>query len=454
MSRRWTEKQSYNFVCKLLGMKYMGYGLFLIVAEKDGESVKIEYIFEKENQFESIEINVPGNSIIPSVKDIFPQGLMMQKEISRRFPVCFSDEKHELRLKPGYSIIEWGPFHPLLSEPVLLKIQSKDEVIDSVCINTGYNYRGIEELCEEAKPVDVLEMLERMSLVSGIPAGIAFASAVEKINSIEIPEKAKWIRLILNEMSCIKANLYCLSQTARCLGLLSDSSEVFRLIDLFNESAEQICDHPQLLGITKIGGISHDISRENMYAANAVLQDMIKELKGLKTKWSGTPSIYKRLESTGFIDVNTAGQMSGRMARAAGFYEDPRKYSNLPYSLLSYSVPTNRGSNCLSRTILLIDDLLLSLSLIDQGVENLPEGSACCNNNIAGSGRAIVREQDAYGEIDVFVSQEDGYIKFVKTKNSTISNFAFISNVLRGIGLNDLPLAITSFNMDLSGMEK
>jgi len=151
---------------------------------------------------------------------------------------CSRNSEHEL--KPGYSLIEWGPFHPLLSEPVLFKIHSKDEVIDSISINTGYNYRGIEELCEGKKPADVLELLERSSSVSGIAAGIAFAFAVEKINNIEIPDKAKWLRLILNEMSCFKANLYSLNQTAQSLGLLSDCSEVFRLIDLFNESAEQI----------------------------------------------------------------------------------------------------------------------------------------------------------------------------------------------------------------------
>lgn len=454
MSRRWTEKQSYNFVCKLFGMKYAGFNLFLMVAEKTGDTVRIEYIFEKENQFDSIEINVPENSTIPSVKEIFPNGLKMQEEAARRFPVCFGDGEIELQQKPGYSMIEWGPFHPLLSEPVSFKMQTKDEIIDSICIKTGYNFRGIEELCEGMKPADVLEMLERSSLVSGISTGIAYAFAVEEINNIEIPEKAKWIRLILNEMSCFKANLYCLNQTAQCLGLLSDSSEVFRLIDLFNESAEQICDHPQLLGITRIGGVSHDISRGNIYAANAVLQDMKKELNRLKTKWTNTPSIYKRLESTGFIDEKTARQMSGRAARGAGFYEDPRKHSNLPYKLLSYTVPTSRGSNCLSRTMLLIDDLLLSLSLIDQGVENLPEGNAGFNFNIGGSGRAIAREQDAYGGIAVLAAQENGCIKLIKTKNSTTSNFPFLTDVLKGTGLDDLPHVATSINMDLPGMEK
>lgn len=454
MSRRWTEKQSYNFVCKLFGMRYTDYELFLIAAQKNDDSIKIEYIFEKDNESDSIEISVPENSTIPSIKDIFPRGAWMQQEVSQRFPVCFSSRNSEHELKPGYSLIEWGPFHPLLSEPVLFKIQSKDELIDSISVNTGYNFRGIEELCEGKKPADVLELLERSSSVSGIAAGIAFASAVEKINNIEIPEKAKWIRLILNEMSCFKANLYSLNQTAQCLGLLSDCSEVFRLLDLFNESAEQICEHPQLLGITKIGGISSDLSKGSIYAANAVLQDMKKDLTNLKEKWTNTPSIYKRLEKTGFIDEKTAKQMSGRTARGAGFYEDPRKYSSLPYHLLSYTVPTSSGSSCLSRTMLIMDDLLLSLSLIDQAVENLPEDSAGFSFNIAGSGRAIVREQDAYGGIVALVTQENGNVKFIKTRNSTALNFPFLSDALKGIELNDLPLAAASFNMDLSGMEK
>jgi len=92
--------------------------------------------------------------------------------------------------------------------------------------------------------------------------------------------------------------------------------------------------------------------------------------------------------------------------------------------------------------------------LIDQGVENLPDGNATINFNIAGSGKVIVREQDAYGEIVVLVSQENGNIKFIKTRNSTTLNFPFLPDVLKGCELTDLPLVLTSLNMDLSGMEK
>ena len=66
----------------------------------------------------------------------------------------------------------------------------------------------------------------------------------------------------------------------------------------------------------------------------------------------------------------------------------------------------------------------------------------------------IVREQDAYGEIVVLVSQENGNIKFIKTRNSTTLNFPFLPDVLKGCELTDLPLVLTSLNMDLSGMEK
>lgn len=454
MSRGWTEKQSYNLVGKLFGMKYRGYELYLISAEKNNDIIRIEYLFEKEGQIDSIEIKAPQDGTIPSAVDVFPRGAWMQREITQRYGIRFKSEENAQKLKPGYSFIEWGPFHPLLPEPVLFGIFMKDEVIDSININTGYNFRGIEELCEGEKPADVLEMLERTSFIDGITAGIAFSCAVEKINNIEVPEKAKWIRMILNEMSSFKANLYNLNQVALCLELLSESSRIFRLIDLFNEVAAQIGDHPQLMGITKIGGIGHDISKGSLYAANAIFQDMKAELTRVETKWINTPSIYKRLKTTGFISEKTAKQMAGRIARGAGFEKDARKYSELPYNFLSYKVVVGEKSNCFSRAMLLLNDLLLSISLVEQGVENLPESDICCSHNIAGNGKVLVREQGAYGEMAVLVSQEDGNIKYIKTRNTTALNFPFLSDAVKGIELTDLPLVAASFDLDLSGMEK
>jgi ech hydrogenase subunit E len=181
---------------------------------------------------------------------------------------------------------------------------------------------------------------------------------------------------------------------------------------------------------------------------------MEKELRDIKKRWESTPSISKRLKETGRLDEKDAVKLTGRPARAAGKPHDSRKYSNLPYEKLSYNIPVTEGSNCFARVILKLEDLLQSLDLIDQAIENLPKGDVKEQVMVNGSGTAMVREPEANGELIVFVKQEEGHVASLKIRNSSALHLPFLAGCLEGTELTDLPLVLSSFDLDLSGMEK
>lgn len=454
MSRNWSEKQSGALMGKWYSFRSTGYELLIINASDTGNSIVLEYIMEREGDIEKIEAKVPYDSTIPSISVVFPQGAQMQHEIAQRYPVRFNPGEPELQAAPGCSVMEWGPFHPLLPDPVLFRISMKDEVIDRVTVETGYHYRGVESLCTGRKVTDVMEMLERTSTVNGIPMSIAFLEAVEEINGIEIPEKARLVRMIINEFIFIGANLQSLNHTAQCLGLLADSAGVFNLTAMYQEAASLIGDHPRLLNLFEIGGLHRDISRDTFFTVNAILQDIEKGVSNILNKWANSPFIEKRLRATGKINENTARIMTGRLTRAAGQPEDTRKYSRLPYSGFSYNVPVAEGSNCFARIMLIAEDIRLSLSLIEHCIEKLQGGDIKAPGSIDGNGQVIVREPEAYGWMVMLVEQERGRISSIKIRNSTALNIPFLADCLSGTEITDLPLIVSSFDLDLPGMEK
>jgi ech hydrogenase subunit E len=453
MSTNWSEKQSADLLGKLFSLKYMGYTLLMIDASEDRNQVFLEYILQRENQTESVEAEFSCNSIIPSVAEVFPQGVQMQAEIASRFPVTFhTGEPKGDRL--GCSIIEWGPFHPLLPQPVKFRIWMKDEVIEGSDIETGYNYRGLEELCTGRKPEDVLELLERTSAMNGFPLGFAFARAIEQIHEIQVPERAQWLRMFLMEMTFLHAGLQSLNHTARSLGLMACSARIFKLSALYQEAAALISNSPQFSGLVEFGGLSRDITRETLFAVNAVVQEMEAELQDIRRQWDSTPSITKRLHGSGKTDPKHAGMMTGRLRRAAGLQEDLRSMSSLPWSKLSYTLPQSNGGDCFARAMLMLDDILLSLDLIDQITGDLPKGSIKTLCRADGSGDVLVCEPEACGGMAVRVRQNRGRLAAIRIRNAAALNISFLEGCLRGMEMNDLPLIVSSFELDLSAMEK
>lgn len=456
MSRSWSEKQGRTLIGKLSGYRTMDYKLIFINASYDDGFVKLRYILDRNGYIETVDADIPENSAVPSVEDVFPEGMQMQREIAETYPIRFVSREKDVdsEQKQDEECFEWGPFHPLLPEPVFFRFSVKDDAVNKAYIETGYNYRGIEGLCIGEKVHNVLDMLERISSVNGFSAGLAFLHAVEAINEIMVPAKAGFLRLILNEMSFLRADLYSLSHITRCLGLMADNSEFFKLISLYNEAASLITADPQLKGILAPGGVNFDIGSETLLRMNVILQEMVHELSAIRDRWNNAHFISGRMKNIGEIDKNIARVMTGRAARSAGFDEDPRRFSLLPYHVLSYKVPKAGESNCFTRVMLMFEDALLSLSLIDQAVDIIPEGDVKIPDRLKNKGEMLIREPEAFGELIVHVGIDEGIVTDIKIRNSSSLNFSFLGQILKGTELNEVPLVIASLDFDFSGMEK
>lgn len=451
MSRKWSEKQSATLLGKWFSLKSLGYSLLIIDASQNTNNVELEYVLHREGSIETVKASAPRDSILPSVTEVFPEGAQMQREISQRFPVSFhADETGEDY--NNCSVIEWGPFHPLLPQPIQFKIWMADEVVRKTDLKTGYNYRGLEELCIGRKPEDVLEMLERTSGINGFSLGLAFVHAVEMIENAEVPEKASWLRMFLSEMNFLHAALLSLNHTARCLGLLACSARIFKLISLYQEATALISDKPQFSGLLEIGGLARDIPRETLFAVHAVLQELDTELKDIRNQWESTPAIAKRLRGTG--RVTRAGLTTGRLLRAAGFSEDLRRVSVLPWNKLSYTMPRAEDNDCFARAMLMFDDALLSLDLLEQMTEAVPKGAVKTPCSTNSPGDILICEPEAYGRMAVRICQENGRLQSVRICNAAALNISFLPECLKGMEINDLPLVTATFELDLSAMEK
>ena len=140
--------------------------------------------------------------------------------------------------------------------------------------------------------------------------------------------------------------------------------------------------------------------------------------------------------------------------QSAGPAEDLRSLSALSLAQAFLRKAGSNGKRLLARAMLMIDDALLSLDLIDQITVEVPKGSVKTAFRADGSGEALVCEPEACGGMAVRVRLEQGRLQSVRIRNAAALNISFLPLCLKGMEINDLPLVISSFEMDLSSMEK
>ena len=124
------------------------------------------------------------------------------------------------------SVVPFGPQHPVLPEPIHLDLVLEDEKVVEAIPSIGFVHRGLESLVKNKDFNDMVYVAERICGICSFGHGMGYCDAVEHIMDIEIPDRAKYLRTILFEISRIHSHLLW-------LGLMADA---FGFESLFMES--------------------------------------------------------------------------------------------------------------------------------------------------------------------------------------------------------------------------
>jgi ech hydrogenase subunit E len=99
------------------------------------------------------------------------------------------------------TVAPFGPQHPVLPEPIQLKITYENEKVVDVVPALGYGHRGIEKACELNEYPKNIHLIERICGICSCIHGISYCETVERLWPMEVPPRAKYLRVIYSEMS-------------------------------------------------------------------------------------------------------------------------------------------------------------------------------------------------------------------------------------------------------------
>jgi len=273
-----------------------------------------------------------------------------------------------------------GPQHPG-SGHMRLILRIKGDVILEAIPDPGYVHRGMEKLAENRLYIQNIPLLERPAIMDTGNVTLGYVRAIESALDVEVPERAKFIRMILAELSRIGTHLYDAGILAVFLGHTTGFMWPFALREPIVEAITRISGARITSSFIIPGGVRRDVPWKTLEFVRKTTFVLEKRLKSFEKIFIRNPTVIERLKDVGVLSKEEAIKFGvvGPFLRASGVEYDVRVVEPYEaYDSVSWEIPISDHGDSYSRFLVRVEEIAQSISIIRQAVNELrrmPEGN-------------------------------------------------------------------------------
>ncbi len=347
-----------------------------------------------------------------------------------------------------------GPQHPGITGNMMIKLKIAGDTIVRAETHVGYLHRGFEKLMEERLWLQSFPIVCRICVPEPDPNEENFARAVEEIEGREVPERAKYIRVMVLEMSRMASLLLWFGGQNGSAGLYTmpqwSVGDRDYILDLFEELTGGRVYHMYIWP----GGVRRDLPEGFLDRLARFLDYMEERLQDYDRLMFENSIFQKRAQGVGFIDKDKAIEWGvvGPVLRGCGFARDVRK--DEPYEVydkLEFDIPTAEGGDIWARALVRRQEFAQSIRILRQVIDKIPSGPVY--NKIPNplkwklpKGEAYVKSEAARGEFGYYVvSDGSDKARRVHVKGPAyVHGVTLLENMLVGANLADVSFIMNS----------
>ena len=274
-------------------------------------------------------------------------------------------------------VINMGPQHPSTHGVLRVVLRLDGERVVGSDVVIGYLHRGIEKLCENRDYTQVVLITDRMDYVAAATNNLGYCETVEKLMSVEVPRRARYIRTVLSELQRIASHCLWLGTHAMDIGAMTVFLYAFRERELILDLFEEFCGARLTYNSMRIGGLPQDIPPgwdRKVLAFCDILTAKLAEYEELLT---GNRIWLNRTKGIGVIggDEAVAIGLTGPPLRGSGVARDVRKDEPYAaYAEMDFDVALGQAGDTYDRYLVRIEEFRQSIRIIRQAIEGVPEG--------------------------------------------------------------------------------
>lgn len=345
-----------------------------------------------------------------------------------------------------------GPQHPLLKEPLSISLDVSGERVVGAQVNIGYVHRGIERLCQQRTYTQSVALVERICGICSHAHTTAFCQAVETLHQVTIPPRAAYLRVLMCELERIHSHLLWLGVLAEAIGFTTVFMYAWRDREMILDIMEQLSGGRIAHAANIIGGVRVDLEPDQARAIRTRLHEFDEQMDLFRELVARDRSFHRRTRNVGHVTlerIHTWG-IVGPIARASGCDVDLRRdapYAAYPW--LSFDIITAEDGDVWSRAHIRLQEIAQSLSLCEQVILDLPDGSLAERvPRRVPPGEVVSRSEAPRGEL-VYYVRSDGSDRpaRVKVRTPTLPALRALEQMLPGHETADIAAVIAGADL-------
>jgi NADH-quinone oxidoreductase subunit D len=275
-------------------------------------------------------------------------------------------------------VLNMGPQHPSTHGVLRLVLEIDGETIVRLYPEIGYLHTGIEKTCEAKFYQQVVPLTDRIDYLCPLTNNLTYCLAVEKLLGLEIPPKAQWMRVLMNELTRINSHLVWLGTHAMDLGAMTVFLYCFREREDILRFFEMISGQRMMTSYFRIGGLALEppigfFEKVKKFADR--FPGNVDEYEGLLT---GNPIFTMRTKGVAKLSAEDAIALGacGPTLRGSGVDIDLRRdapYTS--YEKFKFKVPVRTEGDVFARYMCRVQELRESIGMVQQALAGMPEGA-------------------------------------------------------------------------------
>jgi len=355
------------------------------------------------------------------------------------------------------TIIPFGPQHPVLPEPLHLHLVMENETIVEAIPKLGYVHRGLESLTSLRDYNQMIYIVERVCGICSCIHAMCFCHGVELMLGVEVPRRAKYLRVIWSELHRMHSHLLWLGLFSDAMGFESLFMQYWKIRERIMDINEATAGNRVIISTNIVGGVRKDLTPDHL---RWILEEMTILEEAMLALEKVTLEDYTIKQRTVGIGVLTAKQAielgaAGPTLRGSGVHQDIRQTKYEAFDELDFEPISVPDGDAWARTKVRYLEVFQSINIIRQAIRNLPDTELSVKVKGRPEGEVIARVEQPRGEL-LYYLKGNGTMNLerVRIRTPTFSNIPPLLAMLPGMQLCDVPIAALTIDPCISCTER